>query len=135
MSKVYFIYVNPDDLDKPGNDISVRVDYLIGYCPDELGYYKQMAEVLKAAFPSIDVDLVGCHKVTRSDCYKSFTMVTTRVNTTKEKLGLPNPDRWAEMKSELQSHQRFPHLDKHRTVTTLGDFSWYMTVHPCDYNY
>ncbi len=58
------------------NGDSARCFILIGYCPDTLAYFIEMAKEAQKSFPDLDFANVTCSKVSRSPSIYGFTLIT-----------------------------------------------------------
>lgn len=129
MSHKYYIYVYPEDLEENEQEIEVFLHHLVGYCPQRLKYYREMADRMREDFPEINPDYVGCHHITCSDRFKGFTLTTLKIKLPKARIGLPTPDQYAQLVETKESYQKFPNLPNY------GKYGWRIMLNPCDYNY
>jgi hypothetical protein len=70
----------------------VNVHYLVGYCPQTIAAYQEMANSLRKDFPNAKDKDIGCHQVTKSNCVYGFTLITWQTQ-----LKLPAGKREAEL--------------------------------------
>ena len=134
MSHHHYIYVSPESLASQDDECFITVHHLVGYCPQTLEYYQQMAKLLKRSFPTIDLKSVGCHHVTHSDRVKGFTLVAVQFEAKKADVGLPNAAEWAKLvkKNDEDKHSgEHPHLKPFKA----DGKDWHTTAYRIDYNY
>lgn len=49
---------------------------MIGYCPQSIEAYQEMANELRKTFPDATDDEINCHQITESSRCKMFTLIT-----------------------------------------------------------
>lgn len=131
MSHKHYIYVSPEALASQDDECHITVHHLVGYCPQTLKYYQQMAELLKRSFPTIKLENVGCHHVTHSNCVKGFTLVEAQLDVKKADVGLPNAAEWQKMVDAKDYFGEHPHLKPF----FADGHEWYATCYRVDYCY
>lgn len=127
MSHERYIYVNPEDLENDDDEIAVSCHYMIGYCPQNLTDYQDMAATLRKDFPEAQDKDIGCHQITRSDRHKGFTMIAWNGKVKKSRVNLPTKEGYTEMTDNKKPYARWVQLPKFK--------DWYVTEAPRDYGY